>query len=120
MEKAWSRWQDWAVVVMGVVVVLSPMWVDTTERSMWTMILLGALLGISALWSLAQPGSVASEYVHIGLGALLFLAPWVMGYSADMMGAAWTSWIVGVLAILAGAAALPAANTAHGLAAGSH
>ncbi|MCK2244874.1 MULTISPECIES: SPW repeat protein [unclassified Crossiella] len=119
MEKAWSRWQDWAAVVMGVVVLLSPMVLDSSERSMWTMVLLGALLGVSALWSLAQPGSVASEYVHMGLGALLFLAPWVMGYSTELMAAAWMSWVVGVLAILAGASALPAANAAHGLA-GSH
>ncbi|MBP2476830.1 hypothetical protein JOF53_005702 [Crossiella equi] len=116
MEKSWSRWQDWAALVMGVVVVLSPLWVDTGERAMWTMVLLGALLGVSALWSLAQPGSVASEYVHIGLGALLFLAPWVMGYTSSMMGAAWTSWVVGVLAVLAGVSALPAANHAHGFA----
>jgi hypothetical protein len=40
------------------------------------------LLAITGLWSLAVPGSAASEYVHIVLGVLLFLAPWVLGYSA--------------------------------------
>lgn len=28
-----------------------------------------------------MPGSVASEYVHIGLGVLLFISPWVLGYT---------------------------------------
>ena len=62
-NRAWTRWQDWAAVVLGVVLVLSPLWVDTSPRAMWTMIVLGALLAVSGLWSLAMPGSVTSEGV---------------------------------------------------------
>jgi hypothetical protein len=60
---------------------------------------------------------VASEYVHAVLGVLLFISPWVFGY-ADMVGAAWTSWVAGVLTAAVGLAAVPAAQSEHrGLAA---
>jgi uncharacterized membrane protein HdeD (DUF308 family) len=107
-----GRWQDWAAVVIGAVAALSPLWTHTTHRSGWTMVVLGVLLALSGLWSLAQPTSVGSEYVHMVLGALLFLAPWVMRYT-DHTGAAWTSWIGGLLAVLSGLIALPEANSAH-------
>src|SRR6187399_938441 len=84
--RAWTRPHDWAEVVLGVVAALSFLWVDTDNTTMWTMIVLGALLVIS---------------------------PWVMDYTA-MTGASLTSWIAGGLTLLAGAAALPLANAAHG------
>jgi uncharacterized membrane protein HdeD (DUF308 family) len=65
------------------------------------------------------PGSMTSEYGHMLLGVLLFISPWVLGYTA-LMGASWTSWIVGVLAVIAGAAALPEANAVHRGVAGQH
>jgi len=110
--KAWTRWQDWAALVIGVLVALSPIVVTTGTAALWTLIVLGVVLALTALWSLAQPGSVASEYVHGVVGVLLFIAPWVMGYS-DLTGASWTSWIGGALAVIVAATALPAANTAH-------
>ncbi|NUS43427.1 MAG: SPW repeat protein [Mycobacteriaceae bacterium] len=107
-----GRWQDWAAVVIGAVAALSPLWTDTSHRSAWTMVILGVLLALTGLWSLAQPASVGSEYSHMFLGAVLFLAPWVMNYTGHT-GAAWTSWIGGLLAVLSGLIALPEANTAH-------
>ncbi|GAA1848187.1 SPW repeat protein [Pseudonocardia ailaonensis] len=109
---AWTRWQDWAAVVIGVLVALSPIVVTTDAAALSTLIVLGAVLAVTGLWSLAQPGSVASEYGHGVLGVLLFIAPWVLSYS-DLNGAAWTSWIAGVLAVIVAASALPAAQTAH-------
>jgi hypothetical protein len=117
--RAWTRWQDWAAVVLGVVLALSPLVVDTSTGAMWTMIVLGVLLAASGLWSLAMPASVTSEGAHMALGVLMFISPWVMGYSS-MQGASWTSWVIGALAVIAGAAALQAANTAHHGLAGQH
>ena len=114
----WRRWQDWAALVIGVLVALSPVVVATSAAAVWGLVVLGVLLAITGLWSLAVPGSVASEYVHIVLGVLLFLAPWVLGYSA-LAGASWTSWIGGILAVIVGATALPSANAEHRLA-GQH
>lgn len=111
-SRAWTRWQDWAQVVLGVVAALSTIWLDTSTKVLWTMIVLGALIAIDGLWSLAAPGVVASEGVEIVLGVLLFIAPWVLSYTA-LTGASWFSWVIGGLAVIVGATALPAANSAH-------
>ncbi|SFP31776.1 SPW repeat-containing protein [Amycolatopsis arida] len=117
--RPWTRPHDWAEVVLGVVAVLSPLWLTTSTAAMWTLIVLGALVAIDGLVSLAMPGMVYGEGIQIVLGALLFISPWVMGY-AELTGAAWTSWVIGVLTVIAGAAALPVANAVHRRTAGSH
>jgi uncharacterized membrane protein HdeD (DUF308 family) len=111
-QRAWRRWQDWAAVVVGVLTALSPIVVATDPAALWTLIVFGVLIAATGLWSLAQPGSVASEYVHVALGVLLFISPWVFAYS-DLTGAAWTSWVAGVLTAAAGLAALPEATAQH-------
>lgn len=117
--RSWTRWQDWAEVVIGVVAALSPLWVSTSTGAMWTMVVLGALIAVDGLLSLAMPGMVYTEWIQMVLGALLFISPWVMSYT-DMTAAAWTSWAAGVLTVIAGAIALPAANTEHQRMAGQH
>jgi uncharacterized membrane protein HdeD (DUF308 family) len=110
--RAWTRPHDWAEVVIGVVTALSPLWLSTDTTTVWTMVVLGALIALDGLVSLAMPGMVYGEGVQIALGVLLFIAPWVMGYT-EFNGASWTSWIAGVLTVIAGAAAMPVANAAH-------
>ena len=110
--RAWSRPHDWAEVVIGVVAALSPLWLSTDTPAMWTMVVLGVLIALDGLVSLAMPGMVYGEGIQIALGVLLFIAPWVMGYT-EFNGASWTSWIAGVLTVIAGAAAMPVANAAH-------
>jgi uncharacterized membrane protein HdeD (DUF308 family) len=110
--RPWSRWQDWAAVVLGAYLVLSTLWTETTGGALAALLVLGFLMLVSGLWSLATPASMTSEYVHIALGVLLFVSPWALGF-ADLGGASWTAWILGVLAVLVGAAALPEANAAH-------
>jgi len=73
---------------------LTPIVVTTSTAALWTLIVFGVLFAATALWSLASPGSVASEYVHVALGVLLFISPWVFAYSG-LGGAAWTSWVAG-------------------------
>jgi hypothetical protein len=110
--RSWTRPHDWAEVLLGVVALLSPLWMDTSNTAMWTLIVLGALVALDGLASLAAPGMVYGEGLQIVLGALLFLSPWVLGYT-EFNGASWTAWIIGALALIAGATALPAANHAH-------
>jgi uncharacterized membrane protein HdeD (DUF308 family) len=117
--RSWHRWQDWAALVIGVLTALAPIVVATTTAALWTLIAFGVLIAATALWSLARPGSVASEYVHVALGVLLFVSPWVFAY-ADLTGAAWTSWVAGVLTVAVGLAALPAATADHRAVAGQH
>ncbi|QRP44631.1 SPW repeat protein [Amycolatopsis sp. FDAARGOS 1241] len=110
--RAWTRPHDWAEVVIGVVAALSPLWLSTNTMTVWTMVVLGALIAIDGLVSLAAPGAVYGEGIQVVLGVLLFIAPWVMGYTG-FNGASWTSWVAGALTIIAGAAAMPMANAAH-------
>lgn len=119
MTKPWTRWQDWAAVVIGVLAGLSWIVVDTDATPLWTLIVFGVLLVASGLWSLAMPGNVASEYVHVVLGVLLFISPWVLAYT-EFTGASWVSWVAGVLAVAAGVAAVPVATSAHRGIAGQH
>ncbi|MGH3356417.1 MAG: SPW repeat domain-containing protein [Nocardioidaceae bacterium] len=102
-----KSWPDGVALVVGVYALLSPLWTNTDTSAMWSLIVLGALIAAASLAPLAGRTMDAMEYAHIGLGALLFIAPWVLGY-ADLMGAAWTSWIVGVVTVVVGLAALPA------------
>lgn len=117
--KPWTRPHDWAEVVLGVVLALSPLVVETSTAAMWTMIVLGALIAVDGLVSLAMPGMVYGEWAQLVLGLLVFISPWVMDFSAQD-GAAWTAWVIGVLTIAVGAAALPVANAAHRGIAGQH
>ncbi|WP_370591480.1 SPW repeat domain-containing protein [Saccharopolyspora montiporae] len=117
--RPWVRWQDWLVVVLGVYLVLATTWTSVSGGGAAAMVVLGALLAVSSIWSLALPASMTSEYGHMLLGVLLFLAPWVLGYTA-YGAAAWTSWVIGVLAVVAGAAALPEAGSSGGRTAGQH
>src|SRR4029453_15441969 len=110
----WTRLQDYGVLIAGLYAALSPIWVSTTgERgAFWALIALGVLMAVAALSSLAMPGVVATEWLVILFGVLLFAAPWVLGYT-DRTGAAWTSWVVGVVAVVLGATAVPPSTRAH-------
>ncbi|WP_280272006.1 SPW repeat domain-containing protein [Nocardia wallacei] len=111
-----SRAQDFVAVVLGAFTALSPMWVDTSNRAMWTLIVLGVLIALTGLAQLARPAMSELDYAMGALGVLLFLSPWVMNYDA-FSGASWTAWIVGVLTVVVAVAALPRVtarlHTAH-------
>ena len=117
--RPWTRPHDWAEVLLGVVALLSPLWINTDNTAMWTLIVLGALIALDGLASLAMPGMVYGEGIQIVLGALMFLSPWVLRYT-EFTGASWTAWIIGVLTVAAGASALPVANATHQRTAGQH
>jgi hypothetical protein len=53
--------------VLGVVAALSFLWVGTDNTAMWTMIVLGALIALDALMSLATPGLVYGEGLQVVL-----------------------------------------------------
>ena len=112
--RPWTRPQDWGTLVAGLYAALSPIWVSTTgERdARWALIVLGALLAVTALCSLALPGVVATEWLTVLFGVLLFVAPWVLSYT-DRTGASWTSWVVGVVAVVLGGTAVPPSMRAH-------
>jgi hypothetical protein len=111
--RPWTRLQDFGALIAGLYAALSPIWVSTTgERgAMWALIALGVLLALASLVSLAMPGVVATEWLTVLFGVLL-VAPWVLSYT-DRTGASWTSWVVGVVAVVLGGTAVPPSLRAH-------
>jgi len=79
------------------------------------MIALGVITAAVALFSLARPGRVAFEGLIALMGVLFFVSPWVMGFSATAYRPlAWTAWIVGMVALVAGAADVQMTRSEHG------
>jgi SPW repeat len=109
--KPWTRLQDFGTLIAGTYAALSPLWISTAGENgaMWTLLVLGVLMAGTALVSLAMPDLVATEWLTVLYGALLFIAPWVFTYT-DLDGASWTSWIVGVVAVVLGGSVAATSN----------
>lgn len=110
--KKWTRWQDWAAVVVGGYAILSPIWTTTIAKATWTMVVLGALTVLAGLWSLAMPDNVFSDGAIAVLGVLFFISPWVLAFTGTAA-IARTAWLVGVLTFAVGAWAWPQSNRLH-------
>ena len=111
--RKWTRWEDWVAVGVGAVVALCGIFLEREGASMVWMLVLGVLLVASGLVNLAMPGLVATEYVQLGLGVLLFIAPWIGGYASEMGTTAWISWIGGAVAAIVAALAIRPAMHMH-------
>jgi hypothetical protein len=66
----WKRWQDWANVVLGALLFISPfvfggMVVPAAE---WTALVGGVLLVIVGLWNLSSPANRTAEWIEGILG----------------------------------------------------
>ncbi len=112
--KKWTRWEDWVVVAVGLVVTLSAMFMAPVGASVAIMVILGVLLVVSGLVNLARPGMVAMDYAQGVLGILLIISPWIGGYADTMtFGPAWMSWICGVVVVVVAALAVRPSMRAH-------
>lgn len=106
MMKNWTRWQSWVALIAGVYTLLSPIWTTTDTTASWTMVVLGVVIAVAALWSMSSPEDRSADYALVILGVLLFISPWVMGFET-MDGLALTAWIAGVVTALSGVLAVP-------------
>lgn len=96
----WKRWQDWANVVLGVTLFISPFIFDgSTPAAPRTALVIGILVVLVGFWLLANPHALGFEWVQVALGILLFLAPWVLGF-ASFTSTAWSAWIIGALVVV--------------------
>jgi len=102
LMKAWTRWQDWVSLVLGVLLFISP-WVFSTSTngsSSWNAWIVGVIGVILALWTLASLSTATiAEWISLILGVWLFISPWVLGFAA-LSSAAWTAWIIGILFVV--------------------
>ena len=103
MIETWKRWQDWATVVLGVLLFITPFIFGATGVAAvaWTAYVAGVLLLIAGLWSLSVPSLRFTEYSEVVIGVLVFVAPFVLGF-AGITYLAWSDWIAGILAVLLG------------------
>ena len=111
----WTHPQGLAALVAGVYAGLSPIWTTTptgSNKATYTMVTLGVITVVVALFSLALPDRVGFEGLIAFMGLLFILSPWVMGFTA-FTALTWTAWIVGVVALVAGAADVQMTRTEH-------
>lgn len=102
-----SRAQDLLAVVLGVFTALSPLWLDTNNNAMWSLIVLGLLIAATGLAQMYRATLSGADYAMGVFGLLLFISPWGMDFT-DFRGASWTAWVVGVVTAVLAVAALPA------------
>jgi len=109
--RKWAHPQDLAALLAGIYAALSPIWTTTAGRATGTMVTLGVITALAALYSLARPGTVGSGLIAL-LGVLFIISPWVMSFR-EATAMSWTAWIVGVVALLAGSADVQMTRSAH-------
>lgn len=101
--KAWTRWQDWVSLVLGVILFITP-WIfgtATTGASAWDAWILGIIGVILALIALATvSAATVTEWISVILGIVLFISPWVLGFATTLPAAAWAAWIIGILFVI--------------------
>jgi hypothetical protein len=111
--KKWARWEDCVAGLCGLYAALSVLRTRQAGGSTALMLVFGILLVVPGAMNLSLPGTPWLEYAQCALGVLLFISPWIGAYP-DQTGAAWTSWIAGILAAAVTAAAIkPALDTHH-------
>ena len=98
MSTAFKRWQDWALVAIGIGLVATPFVFNETSNSSaaYTAYYMGALVGLGGLVSafMATPSRLVEWIVAI-LGVILFASPWLFGFTAAVA----TSWVCWIAAI---------------------
>jgi uncharacterized membrane protein HdeD (DUF308 family) len=101
MSAAWRRWQDYATIILGVALFVSPfVFGDTSQgTAATTAYILGVLLVLSGLLAAAMREANAVEWIPVILGVITFISPFVFGFTA-VTAIAWAAYIVGVLAVV--------------------
>ena len=102
---AWKRWQDWLVVVLGVLLFITPLLSPlvfggpVTATAAYTAYVMGVLLIAFGLYTLARPGMPTVEWIQVALGLLLIASPFALGFMG-VVGIAYSAWTIGVLVVL--------------------
>ena len=118
---AWKRWQDWANVVLGILLFITPFVFGglAIPAAQWTAFIGGILLVLVGVFDLANPANRAGEWAEGVLGVLVFIAPWVLGFTS-LSAMAWSAWIVGILSVVLAASVLFAGGAERRTLVGQH
>jgi SPW repeat len=95
------RWQDWANLVLGIVLLVAPFVLASslTGVAAYTAYTLGALVLLVGLVTLVFPEFKIAEFGQLIFGLVLFFSPWLVGFTGDS-GMSWTAWLLGVVMVL--------------------
>jgi hypothetical protein len=101
LVQKWHRWQDWAIVVLGVILFLTPFAFRATSMmaAAWAAYVGGVLLVILGVLDLSDPTNPAGEWATGVLGVLIFVSPWALGFS-ELTQMGWSAWIIGALSVV--------------------
>lgn len=102
LRHGWSLWIGRSALAVGLAAIIAGVALHTAPAGTAVTIGFGALIAVTAVWSL-----LASEPTHDFLtlsivGFAMFLSPWVAGYSGASI--AWSAWAAGALATALGVA----------------
>lgn len=101
-----NRWQDWANLILAIWLFISP-WVlqfgggavsplgAVAAWNAWVLAVIVFLIALSAIGRM----QFWQEWLTLILGAWIFAAPWVLGFTALPV-ASWDHWFVGALIFL--------------------
>ena len=101
----WKRWQDYATMVFGVLLIISPFVFGETSHHLSSIgtYVLGGLLFLSGIVAASTREARRSLIVNApGIAAVItFIAAIVLGF-AGVPGIAWTAGVLAVLTVLVG------------------
>lgn len=93
-----KNWKHWAIGIIGVWALLSPLLFTMPSGTAMTIILALVILASGILLLFAEQVSVRMlHWVSIIAAAIWFLLPWMAGYSGA---AAWNARIFGVILVI--------------------
>lgn len=101
MNTAWKRSQDYATIIFGLALFVTPfVFGDTSHATATTTAyILGVLLVLASLLAAAMREANQVEWIPVILGVITFISPFVLGFTA-VTAIAWAGYIVGVLAVI--------------------
>ncbi len=122
-----NRGQEWLILILAIWLFISP-WVlqfgsaltataggaangpmVEASRAAWDAWVLGVIVFLAALSAVGRL-DVRQEWIILVLGAWIFVAPWVLGFT-PLPKASWDHWIVGALVFLIALWTLSGART---------
>ena len=98
--KTWTRFEDWANVVLGAYLFFVPFIVAANAASIWNAGIVGILILCVALYALARPDSKGAEWTNVVLGAWMIISPFVLSSAALAGAMSINAYVVGALVIV--------------------